>query len=176
MGGTIRVQSTEGVGSVFLVTIPFETHDIPLAGQAPARPVRSKIWSGPPLRILLAEDNEISRNFIVDLLQRHGHSLVAAKNGMEAVEKWEKGTFNILLLDVQMPEMDGSEALRIIREREQASGQHTPAIALTAHTLREDQGRLLNEGFDGYVSKPIDLDALNREMQRCAGIVPGGES
>jgi len=162
MGGTIRVESAVGGGSLFQVTIPFtvdqprlEPHD----GMVGA-------WEGPPLRILLVEDQEISLRFIAKILQNMGHTLDAAQGGREAVEKWEHGTFDVILMDVQMPVMDGIEATAAIRGREVSRGGHVPIIALTARALKEDRENLLARGFDGYVPKPLEVKVLNDELKR----------
>jgi PAS domain S-box-containing protein len=167
MGGRIWAESAVGGGSLFQVAIPFMVNE-PTPEQRDRRSGTTlPPWEGPPLRILLVEDQEISRLFTVKILQKMGHTLEAAQDGREAVERWENGSFDIILMDVQMPVMDGVEATGIIREREAAMGGHTPIIALTAHALKEDRERLLGQGFDGYVSKPLELTVLNSEMKRC---------
>jgi two-component system, sensor histidine kinase and response regulator len=110
------------------------------------------------IRILLAEDNAVNRTLAVRLLEKQGHAVVVANNGREALAILEKAAFagfDLALMDVQMPEMDGFEATAAIREREKSSGQHLPIIAMTAHAMKGDEERCLAAGMDGYVSKPI---------------------
>jgi len=112
------------------------------------------------LSFLVAEDNAVNRTLIARLLESRGHSVVFAKNGREALEALDKQPFDIVLMDVQMPEMDGFEATKLIREREEASGTYLPIIALTAHPMQGDEERCLVCGMDGYVTKPINLEEL----------------
>jgi CheY-like chemotaxis protein len=119
-----------------------------------------------PLRILLAEDNAINRKFAVRTLNRRGHAVVVAGNGKEAVEAYESGPFDVILMDVQMPEMDGFEATVAIRERESDTGIHVPIIALTAHAMKGDRQTCLDAGMDGYVTKPIKAATLFAEIER----------
>jgi PAS domain S-box-containing protein len=115
----------------------------------------------PPLRILVAEDSLMGQKLVLGILERHGHSPVIVGTGAEVVEQWETGQFDVVLMDVQMPEMDGLEATATIRKREaQREGHHTPIIAMTAHAMRGDEERCLAAGMDGYVSKPIHLRRL----------------
>jgi len=112
------------------------------------------------LSFLVAEDNSVNQMLIVRLLEKRGHSVVLAHNGREALEALEKRTFDIVLMDGQMPEMDGFEATKRIRENEKASGSHQPIIALTALAMQGDEERCLAGGMDGYVTKPIKLEEL----------------
>jgi PAS domain S-box-containing protein len=111
------------------------------------------------LRILLAEDNEINRKLIAKLLTREGYPIDTVENGKLAYEAAMSGMYNLVLMDVQMPEMDGFEATKAIRESESA-GTHIPIIAMTAHALQGDKERCLDAGMDGYLPKPIDPDGL----------------
>jgi PAS domain S-box-containing protein len=112
------------------------------------------------LRILLAEDNAINREVAVRLLTKRGHSVSVAENGKQAVAAVESETFDVVLMDVQMPEMDGFEATAAIRKIEQSKGNHTPIIAMTAHAMKGDRERCLEAGMDAYISKPIQFDEL----------------
>jgi len=119
---------------------------------------------------LVAEDNPVNQKLIARLLEKRGHTVVLAQNGREALEALEKRHFDIVLMDVQMPEMDGFEATKRIREKEQASGTHQPIIALTAHAMQGDEERCLAGGMDGYVTKPIKLEDLFSVIEK---VVPG---
>jgi CheY-like chemotaxis protein len=109
-----------------------------------------------PLRILLAEDNPVNQEVAVHLIERRGHSVIVAENGKQAIEALERHKFDLVLMDVQMPEMGGLEATKIIREKEKASGQHLPIIAMTAHAMQGDREKCIEAGMDGYLGKPID--------------------
>jgi CheY-like chemotaxis protein len=109
----------------------------------------------PPLTILMAEDSLINQRLGVRLLEKAGHRVQVANNGRVALEALERGTFDLVLMDVQMPEMGGFEATEAIRARERETGKHQPIIALTAHAMKGDRERCLAAGMDGYVSKPI---------------------
>jgi CheY-like chemotaxis protein len=112
------------------------------------------------LSFLVAEDNAVNQRLIARLLEKRGHSVVLAQNGREALEALAKQAFDIVLMDIQMPEMDGFEATQLIREKEKASGAHLPIIALTAHAMKGDEERCLTCGMDGYVSKPLKPEQL----------------
>lgn len=116
-------------------------------------------------KILLVEDDPINQMLARALLEDHGYSVRTAANGREAVEAINEG-FDVILMDVQMPEMDGFEAARWIREHEQGTGRHVPIIAMTAHAMRQDQERCLDAGMDDYVSKPINAEALYATIER----------
>ena len=111
-------------------------------------------------RILLAEDGLVNQKVATALLTRRGHSVVIANNGLEALHHLQEQTFDLVLMDVQMPEMDGLEATQAIRSLEQQTGGHVPIIAMTAHAMKGDQERCLAAGMDGYLSKPIESDKL----------------
>jgi signal transduction histidine kinase/DNA-binding response OmpR family regulator len=115
---------------------------------------------GISLSFLVAEDNVVNQRLIARLLEKRGHSVLLAGNGREAIEALEKQSFDIVLMDGQMPELDGFEATRQIRAKEKLSGTHVPIIALTALAMQGDQERCLACGMDGYVSKPIKLKEL----------------
>jgi CheY-like chemotaxis protein len=119
-----------------------------------------------PLRILLAEDNLVNQKVAARLLQKQGHTVTIANNGREALAGWEQREFDLILMDVQMPELDGLETTAAIRLREQTSGAHVPIIALTAHAISGDRETCLAAGMDGFVTKPIRKDDLFREISR----------
>jgi signal transduction histidine kinase/CheY-like chemotaxis protein len=115
------------------------------------------------LNILLVEDNAVNQRLAARLLEKRGHRVMVAANGLEALTALEKNAFDLVFMDVQMPEMDGIEATAEIRKKEQLSGKHQAVIALTAHAMKGDEERCLNAGMDGYLSKPIrapELDAI----------------
>ena len=126
----------------------------------PAPPIRR------PLRVLLAEDNEVNQRLAVRLLEKQGHTVALARNGKEAVAALAEGAFDLVLMDVQMPEMDGFEATAHIRRAEEGSGRRVPIVAMTAHAMKGDRERCFQAGMDGYISKPIQprelFDAIDR--------------
>jgi CheY-like chemotaxis protein len=132
----------------------------PAVADAAEKPLPSPPAAGPRLRVLLAEDGRINQHVAVGLLRIQGHAVVVAEDGKAAVEAWEREPFDVILMDVQMPEMDGYEATAAIRRREQQTGTHTPIIALTASAMRGDRERCLEAGMDGYLAKPIDRGKL----------------
>ncbi|QOX77828.1 PAS domain S-box protein [Trichlorobacter lovleyi] len=165
MGGRIWAESSDGHGSSFFVELPFmiRTHAAPSA----APPVlHGSAGSTRSLQLLLAEDNAPNATTITAILKRMGHQLEVVSDGKQALDKWRCGHYDALLLDVAMPVMGGNEATRLIREEEQQTGQHIPIIAVTAHALRGDREQLLQDGFDGYVAKPVDMQHLARELER----------
>ncbi len=125
-----------------------------------------QIWLGKRLTVLVDEDNSMNQKFIVGLLNKLRLVVEVVDNGREALERWQQGGIDLILMDVQMPEMGGIEALRLLRQQQQAMTQHAPVIALTAHALRGDAERLLDQGFDGYLSKPLHLKSLVAELKR----------
>jgi signal transduction histidine kinase/CheY-like chemotaxis protein/uncharacterized membrane protein affecting hemolysin expression len=107
------------------------------------------------LRVLLAEDNAVNQRLAVRLLEKRGHNVAVAGNGREALDALDKEKFDVVFMDVQMPEMDGLEATTIVREKEKNTGLHQPIIALTAHAMKGDREKCLAAGMDGYLTKPI---------------------
>jgi CheY-like chemotaxis protein len=166
MGGTINVESTPGVGSCFSVTLPFIIGTTVIIHQAAET---AADWDSPPLRVLLVEDDQATITFGTGLLKKLGHSVTTAENGKQCLAALENGTFDIVLMDIQMPVMNGEEALLEIRGKEKGTTTHLPVIALTAHSMRGDKERLLEAGFDGYVSKPLFINDLVGEIERVMG-------
>ncbi len=121
-----------------------------------------------PLRILLVDDNEINRRLGVRMLENHGHSVTVATNGRESAAMSEEG-FDIILMDVQMPEMNGFEATSLIRQRESSTNRRTPIVAMTAHAMKGDRERCLEAGMDDYVSKPVRTEQLFNAIK---GLIP----
>ena len=121
---------------------------------------------GNRLRILLAEDNAVNQVLAVRLLEKRGHRVTLAGNGQEALAALAKASFDLVLMDVQMPQMNGLEATAAIREKEKSSGQHLPIIAMTAHAMVGDKERCLEAGMDGYLTKPIQLEKLDELLRQ----------
>ncbi|MDD2367127.1 MAG: ATP-binding protein [Desulfuromonadaceae bacterium] len=165
LDGSISVESIQGVGSCFRVLLPFgilnESNNLV---QTTEPPLSSGITS--PLRILVVEDNPLNMNFATSLLKKLGHETVMSKNGVECLEYLEREAFDVVLMDIQMPVMNGEEALREIRRKELETGLRQPVIALTAYSMRGEKERFLEDGFDGYVSKPLVIDELVGELKR----------
>jgi PAS domain S-box-containing protein len=134
----------------------------PIKEATPALVTRHSLReAGNHLRILLAEDNAVNQVLAVRLLEKRGHAVTVTGNGKEALAALENNTFDLVLMDVQMPEMDGFEATAAIREKEKASGRHLPVIAMTAHAMAGDRERCLEAGMDDYISKPIRPQELS---------------
>jgi signal transduction histidine kinase/CheY-like chemotaxis protein len=160
MGGLIQLESVQGQGSCFHFEIPIALRGSNVA-QNTHPPVNSA-GSGGPLRalhILLAEDNPVNRMLSVRLLERRGHSVVAVNNGLEAVDQVEREPFDLILMDISMPEMDGLEATAVLRSK-YPGDRRIPIIAMTAHALSGDREMCIRAGMDGYVSKPIQPEDL----------------
>jgi CheY-like chemotaxis protein/HPt (histidine-containing phosphotransfer) domain-containing protein len=174
MGGEIGVESEEGKGATFHFTARFGTSDARASdvgtmlrtGSQPVLLAYEDVTAAPPvalrpLSILVAEDNAVNRMLITRLLEGEGHRPTLVTNGREALDAVTSGeAFDVVLMDIQMPEMDGLEVARRIREREREVGGHLPLIAVTAHAMQRDRDRSLAAGYDGYVTKPIVLADL----------------
>jgi two-component system, sensor histidine kinase and response regulator len=144
-------------------------------GVQPSDPAHPSLTpSEHPLRVLLVEDNAVNQKLATRILEKHGHTVIIANNGLEALEAIRRGQFDVALMDVQMPEMNGYEATARIRELEQGSERHLPIVAMTAHAMKGDRERCLEAGMDGYVSKPIQADELLQTIENL-GQPPEGE-
>jgi CheY-like chemotaxis protein/anti-sigma regulatory factor (Ser/Thr protein kinase) len=122
-----------------------------------------------PLSVLLVEDSLVNCKLASAVLTKQGHTVTVAGDGREAVQTVARQQFDLVLMDIQMPEMDGLQATRVIRQAEQSTGQHVPIIALTAHALKGDQEVCLNAGMDGYVSKPVTARQLQKAIEEVLG-------
>jgi signal transduction histidine kinase/ActR/RegA family two-component response regulator len=170
MGGRLQVESHVGKGSRFYFSAGFGLGSALLS--APAHECKSAILAAGgsakapsrPLNILLVEDNAINHMLATRLLQKSGHFVTLATSGVEALTSMAARSFDLVLMDVQMPGMDGFETTATIRARESALERHTPIIALTAHAIKGDRQRCLDAGMDGYVSKPINTRELLDEI------------
>ena len=179
MGGTIGVESEPGRGSTFSFTARFGRRPDPL-DRVVARP--SDVPQGTamptpvaaPLRILVAEDSEFNSRHMERLLTRRGHAVRVATDGREALELAVGEAFDLLLLDVHMPELDGFQVVQEIRRSEQATGGHLPVIALTARAGTEDRESCLAAGMDDYLSKPVRAAELLATIGRM--VSPPGDS
>ena len=158
MGGKIWVESQEGGGSTFHFTARLELQQ-ERAGEVGAQrvplPVRPAGTVRRPLHVLVAEDCPANQMLAVRLLEKRGHTAVVAQDGREALTAFDLGRFDVVLMDVQMPGMNGFEVTAAIRERERLTGEHTPIIAMTAYAIRGDRERCLAAGMDRYLAKPI---------------------
>ena len=167
MNGEMWLESKPGAGSTFHFTAAFR-----LAAQPAADPKASEgpsIGQEPgaakPLHILVAEDNAVNQRVVAGILGKAGHSFAIVANGREALDTFDREPFDLILMDAQMPEMDGFEATAAIRNRETSTGSHIPIVALTAHALKGDRERCLAMGMDAYVAKPVCASALLHLIQ-----------
>ena len=165
MGGSLRVESQVGTGSTFHFILPLKRKTGHVAKKALAES-DVPLWKGPTLNVLLAEDHPVNTQFIKTILENLGHKVTHAGNGKVAIDLFKANAFDIVLMDIQMPVMDGVDALSILRELEQLNGRPLTVIALTAFALIGDQEKYLEMGFDGYLSKPFTTRALVDEMVR----------
>jgi signal transduction histidine kinase/ActR/RegA family two-component response regulator len=175
MGGEMWVESpwhdsegSERNGSRFHFTACFETSQEP----APEAAAPRMTAAARPLRLLVAEDNPVNQRVITALLEKRGHSVRVTGDGAAALAALEREQFDILLMDIQMPVLDGLEACRRLRARERHTGEHLPIIAMTAHVLSGDRERCLETGMDGYISKPIQPRELDLALEAVCAPVP----
>lgn len=161
MGGRIWVESEEFKGSTFIFIIKLRVAENPsLVEQVLPENIILEEKQVKSIRILLAEDNLVNQKIAAKMLEKKGWAVKGAENGKQVLEYLQEGLFDVILMDAQMPVLDGFEATRLIREAEKKTGKHIPIIALTAHAMAGDRQKCLDAGMDGYVSKPIDRQKL----------------
>lgn len=163
MGGDITVRSKEGAGSTFVLTMRFTLGEptVPRPRDASLPVIRGV---NRRLRIMVAEDDVINRKLAVYFFERMGHDVITVSSGIEVLAGLEHEACDLLLMDIQMPEMDGLETIRALRGRK-GMPSRVPVIAMTAHAMAGDRERFLAEGMDGYVSKPVDFGCLVTEIE-----------
>ena len=171
LNGHIWVESEPGRGSRFHFTVVFTVDTRPepsVADFGRDREAGTKVLAAKtgPARVLLAEDNPVNREVAEATLKRLGHRVETASNGQEVLAALDRDCFDLVLMDLQMPEMDGFEAAALIRRKEQGTGCHMPIIALTAHALEGDRERCLAAGMDDYLAKPLRRRDLTRALER----------
>ncbi|MFO0843963.1 MAG: ATP-binding protein [Gemmataceae bacterium] len=164
MGGRLSVSSEPGRGSTFAFAVPLEAAQL---SPAPGLPAATR--PEPRARVLLAEDNTVNQQVLTLLLEKAGYLVGVVGNGREAVERLQREPFDLVLMDVQMPQMDGLRAARLIRQREKAVGGHVPIVAVTANAVQGERQRCLAAGMDDYLSKPVRGSELFAVVGRLLG-------
>jgi CheY-like chemotaxis protein len=159
-----RSKGNEYPGSIFSFIIEFGLVEDHLQVEDDHSEKKQNVLLNRQLFILLAEDNKVNQKLASRMLEKLGHEVVIAENGEEAIEKMKQGDFDLILMDVQMPIMDGFQATKKIRESEQKGNKHIPIIALTAYAMKGDREKCLKAGMDGYLSKPINLKEIKNTI------------
>jgi signal transduction histidine kinase/CheY-like chemotaxis protein len=166
MGGELKVESTPGAGSRFYFDLCLPRTELPADESAVKTAPQEKL---PPLRVLLAEDNLINRRLVEAILLRQGHSVCSARDGSEAVAAFRAEPYDLVLMDMQMPRVDGLEATRMIRRWELENGApRVPIIALTANAMPADRVACLESGMDGYLAKPLKIEDILTVLRNVA--------
>jgi PAS domain S-box-containing protein len=164
MNGRIWLESREGGGSAFSFLIPLDAAAAPVAIWAPDSPCGSAPSAQPGLSILVAEDNLVNQRLIRRLLEIRGHRVMICDTGTAVLEAWRNHEFDLMLMDVQMPEMDGLETTRRIRRAEAPGGPRMPIVAMTACAMAGDRDKCMEAGFDAYLTKPIDVGEFDHVL------------
>ncbi len=164
MGGTIQVESRKGEGSTFFFTLPLMVGQVPVKKEADKDLVKNL---NIPLKILLVEDDEVHQNVFQQMLSNKGHTMQIAPNGKEALDIIKKENFDIIFMDIKMPEIDGIDTTQRIREME-GEVKHIPIVAVTAYALKGDKERFLSIGMDEYIAKPVRMEELYAILDRYA--------
>ncbi|MCB0321413.1 MAG: response regulator, partial [Bdellovibrionales bacterium] len=167
MGGQISLNSKKGIGSVFTFSIKVMRPQVVSVVDRSSES-HSENVSATAMRVLLVEDNVVNQRLSVKILEQAGHDVVLATNGMEAVDAALEGSFDIILMDIQMPIMGGEEATRAIRSMKGGTNQSIPIIALTAHAMAGDREKYLAAGMNGYITKPINRPHLLQTLKEHA--------
>jgi signal transduction histidine kinase/integral membrane sensor domain MASE1/ActR/RegA family two-component response regulator len=186
MGGNLWVESDFGHGSTFHFKLPFGLQELkvrrrlPMDSEIPTFVLSGLVANGPAsaipgnavaedrrrLKILVADDNLVNQKVAMRFLEKRGHTVVLADSGRKALTASQEQTFDLILMDVQMPDMDGFEATAAIRKQEEPGGRHVPIIAMTAHAMVGDRDRCLAAGMDDYISKPVNRNDLFGAIER----------
>jgi len=169
MGGKLWAESTPGQGTTFHFTARLgrgsaASTNAPAGNADTAKPLRS-----PRRRVLVAEDNAVNQRVTARILENLGHTVQVVGDGRAALDALERERFDLVLMDVQMPGMDGLEAVAELRRREESTGQHEPVIALTAHAMKGDRESCLAAGMDGYLSKPFQAHQMRAAIDDLLG-------
>jgi signal transduction histidine kinase/CheY-like chemotaxis protein/ligand-binding sensor domain-containing protein len=167
MGGQLMLASEPDKGSTFWFSIdaPAASPPAPMVQPAEEMPTR-------PMRILVVEDNRVNQHLIMALLRKRGHTTAVAGNGLEALAAIERDSFDLVLMDIQMPEMDGLEAVRRIRKAEATTGLRLPVVAMTARAMAGDREAILTAGMDDYLEKPVQMERLDAVLRQASSRTP----